>query len=124
MPPSEVTSRRHPFPELSLLLIALIVVRRGLGGQPIFRIEFLVEDFIVLLVLAVCFAPSRFKPLLELVVGFSVSATFAVAAWAIGSRTFPLVVLTLFAIYNAVRALIELSRLRKRANPEAIRTDK
>jgi hypothetical protein len=118
-----MTNRRLTLPELSLLLIAIFIVRRAIGGPPVLRSEFVVEDFIVLLVLALCLAPSRFKPLLELVVPFSMSVTLTVAAWAIGSRTFPLVVLTPCAIYGAARTLIELTNLRKRANPEAIRTD-
>jgi hypothetical protein len=123
MPPSDVTSRRHPFPELSLLVIALIVVRRGLAGQPMFRIEFLVEDFILLLALVVCIAPSRFKPPIWLTMNSALAMTLAAIAWSRGPW-FARVLFALLAIYNAVRALIELLKLRQRAAPEATRTNK
>ena len=42
-----MTHERFPS-ELLLLPVGLIVVRRTIGGQPIFRLEFVVEDFILL----------------------------------------------------------------------------
>jgi hypothetical protein len=57
----KMTNRRLPYPVLFLSVIAFIVVRWALGG-PIFRGEFVIEDFILLLTLAFGLIPDRFKP--------------------------------------------------------------
>jgi hypothetical protein len=108
-----MTNRWHPYPVLLLSVIALIVVRQALGGQPAFRSEFVIEDFILLLTLAFSLAPSKFKHLAWLVIPCSISTTMALIAWAKGARKLPLLFFALLAIHSGVLALIELSKLRK-----------
>jgi len=103
--------RQFP-PELLLLPVVLIVARQAIGRQPIFRIEFVVEDFILLLTLIGGLAPSRFKPLNWLVISCLMSVTMTLITWTSKTGKFSVVVFALLAIYNAVIALIELSKLR------------
>jgi hypothetical protein len=102
------------YPEIAYLpLIVVVVVRRAVGGRPIFSSEFVIEDFILLLALACFIVPFRFKRLIGLVISCLVSTTMTLI-WTPGSRKFPLVMFALLAIYSAVLALIELSTLRQR----------
>ena len=109
-----MTNKRVPYPELVLLPpIVLIVARQALWGQPVFRSEFVIEDFILLLTLAGFVAPSRFRHLIGLGINCLMGTTMTLIAWTTGARKFPLVLFALLAIYSAVQALIELSKLRK-----------
>jgi hypothetical protein len=96
---------------LLLPLFAGIVVRQALGGPPIFRSEFLIEDLILLLILVGGIAPSRFKPLILYVISCSIGITMAL--FPLPRVSVGMVVFALLAILSAVRALIELSKLRK-----------
>jgi hypothetical protein len=105
---------KKQYPEIVYLpLIVLVVVRRAVGGPPIFRSEFVIEDFILLLALACFVVPLRFKRLIGLAISCLVSTTMTLI-WTPASGKFPLVVFALLAIYSAVLALIELSNLRQR----------
>jgi uncharacterized membrane protein YccC len=95
---------------LVLPLIAGIVVRQTVGGPSVFRGEFVIEDFILLLALTGGFAPSRFKRLILCLISCVIGTTMVL---------FPLprvnvstIIFALFTILAAVRALIELSKLR------------
>ena len=75
-------------PELAFLpLIAMIVARWALGGQPIFPSEFVIEDFILLLYLACFVVPLRFKRLIGLVISCLISTAMTLT-WTPGSRKF------------------------------------
>jgi hypothetical protein len=111
----------RPAPAILLSLMVLIVVRRAFGGQSVFRGEFLIEDFIGLLAVVFGVVPSRFKPLIWRVIGCLIGITMALLAWTTGRHTLFLpwtvvctVLFAFLAIYSAGRALIELSKLRKR----------
>jgi hypothetical protein len=107
-------NNQAPYHELILLPpILLILARQALAGQPVFRSEFAIEDFILLLTLACFFAPSRFKRFVGLVINCSMSTTMTLIVWTTGAHRFPLVLFAMVAIYSAVLALIELSKLRK-----------
>lgn len=117
---NSMTNRQPLYAALLLEVIALVFLRQVLGGQPVFRSEFVIEHLILLLALASALAPSRFQPLLWSLIACLLSTTMALIAWTIGARRFPLphaivytVVFALGAILNAFRALIELSKLRK-----------
>jgi len=115
-----MTNRRLLYSGFVLPLIAFIVVRQALGGQPVFRSEFVVEDFILLLTLASGLAPSRFKPLIWRVITCSMEITMALIVWTIGVSKFSwprtivyTLVFALLATHSAVLALKEVSKLRK-----------
>jgi hypothetical protein len=115
-----MTNGRLPYPGFLLALIAFIVVRQALGGQPVFRSEFVVEDFILLLTLAFGLAPSRFKPLIWRLITCSMNITMALIAWKIGVRkfTWPQTIVSTFvfallATHSAVLTMKEVSKLRK-----------
>jgi hypothetical protein len=115
-----MTKRRLQYSALLISVFVWTVVRQLLGGQPAFPGEFVIEDFILLLTLAMGLAPSRFKPLFSLVIVGSMGVTMALTAWAI-ARTVALpraiiysVAFVVLAIYIVVRALSDLSELRKR----------
>jgi len=106
--------KQFEFPELvHLPLIVLVIVRRAVGEQPIFRSEFVIEDFILLLALACFVVPLRFKRLIGLVIS-CLAGTTVTLIWLPGSGKMPIIVFALLAIYSAVLALIELSNLRQR----------
>ena len=106
--------KQFEYHELAQLpLIVMVVVRRAVGGRPIFRSEFVIEDFILLLALACFVVPFRFKRLIGLVISCLVSTTMTLI-WTPGSSKFPLALFALLAMYSAVLALIELSNLRQR----------
>ena len=106
MPKTQVS-----YSALLLPLIVAIVVRQGLGGPPVFRNEFLIEDLILLLILVGGIAPVRFKPLILCLVSCSVGITMAL--FASTPVHFGTVFFALAAILSAVRAGIELSKLRR-----------
>jgi hypothetical protein len=41
-----------------LPVVVVVLVRRLLGGPPVFRMEFLIEDFLFLLALSCAFVPA------------------------------------------------------------------
>jgi len=101
-------------------LVAFIVMRQALGGQPVFRSEFVAEDFILLLAVAFGLAPPRFRRLIWRVITCSISVVMALVAWTIGVHKFPLpraivstAVFALLASYSAVLGVNEFSKLRK-----------
>jgi hypothetical protein len=106
-------NERFVHAELALLTIVLIVARRAIGGPPIFRSEFVIEDFVLLLSLVSFVAHLRFKRLIGLMISCLLSTTMALVAWTNGSRGFSLLLFTSLAIYSLVLALIELSNLRR-----------
>ena len=106
-----MTHERFPS-ELLLLPVGLIVVRRTIGGQPIFRLEFVVEDFILLLTLICSVVPLRFKPVIWGVINCLISTTMTLLGWTTGKQKFPAMVLALLTICLAVLTLMELSKLR------------
>jgi hypothetical protein len=55
---------RTDFISRDLALTAVLIVARQAFGQPAFRGEFVIEDFILLLVLAYGLVPLRFKSLI------------------------------------------------------------
>jgi hypothetical protein len=109
-----MTNRPVPYAELMLLPpIVLIVARWTLAGPPIFRSEFVIEDFILLLTLACLVAPSRFKHLIGLAINCLIGTAMTLMVWSTGARKLPLVLFALLSVCSAVLALIEMSKLRK-----------
>jgi hypothetical protein len=110
----QMPKKQLEYPELMHLpLIVLVIVRQAVGGRPIFRGEFVIEDFILLMALVCFVVPLRFKRLIGLVIGCLVGTTMTLI-WTPGTGKFLLVVFALLTIYSAVLALIELSNLRQR----------
>ena len=101
-------------PGLLLLTIALIVLRQTLLVPPIFRSEFVIEDFILLLALVCSVAPTRFKPLIWSVVSCLMSTTMTFIGWRLPNKL-PLAVFAPLAIYSAARAVAGLAKLRSTA---------
>ena len=115
-----MTRRRLPEPGFLLLVVTFIVMRQALGGQPVFRCEFVAEAFILLLTVTFGLGPSRFKPLTWCVINCSMSITMALITWTIAASKLPLAkaivftaVFAVLATYSAALAVIELSKLRK-----------
>jgi hypothetical protein len=104
----------------SLLSIAtFIVVRQAIIGQPIFRVEFVLEDLVLLLILARGFVPRSFKPIVGHVISCSIGTIMAIVAWIVGVGKFTMTktigmvgVLALLTIYSAVMAVKEYRKLR------------
>lgn len=104
-----------------LFPVAAFVVARRVLGPPIFRGEFVVEDFILLLALAMGIVPSRFQPVLLSVIACSMSVTMTLMGWSIAARKphssqaiVSTVMFGLFATHSAACAVKELIKLRKR----------
>jgi len=51
---------------LALMLFALIVLRQGLASPPVFSSEFILEDFVRLLILTFALVSSRFKQIVRI----------------------------------------------------------
>ena len=103
---------------LLLGLAAVILLREGLAGPPVFQGEFVAEDFVVFLLLVCGLVPKKFKPLVWYLAISSMSLTMAIAAWTIGEQKFPLAesvtstsVLVIIATINAVLGAKELVSL-------------
>ena len=95
-----------------LFPIVLVVARQALAGQPVFRSEFVIEDFILLLALAGFVVPQRFRRLVGLVINCLMTTTITLIVWTTGSHQSSWFFAAL-AILSAAQALIELSTLRK-----------
>jgi len=123
-----MTDRRLPYSWSLFPLIAFIVMRQALGGQPVFHGEFVAEDFILLLTLAFGLAPSRFKPLIWRLITCSMGITMALIVWTIGETKFPLpqtivstAVFAALATHSAGLAVRELSKLRRPTSADSER---
>jgi hypothetical protein len=107
------------------LLAATILGRRIIGGPPYFRGEFIIEDFVWLMVLTSGLVPLRFKPLVSHIIVCTVSTTIALLGLGALSvpkdhsppSIVPALILALFAALSAVRIVIELWKLRKDNHP-------
>ena len=109
----------RPYWTLLLSVLAGVLARRALGRQPAFRGEFVMEDLILLLTVAMGLAPSRFKPLFSLVIIGAMGVTIALLTWA-ASRALPLaeailcyVSFAVLAVCIGLRAVRDLSEFRK-----------
>jgi ABC-type branched-subunit amino acid transport system permease subunit len=107
-----MANKQSLFDALLVSSIALVVVRH-LGAQPAFPGEFVVEDSILLLALASVFAPYRLKPLIRFVIACSICLTMALIGGTKGALKFPSMMFASLAVYTAVLALLEFSKLRK-----------
>ena len=103
---------------LLLGLAAVILLREGLAGPPVFQGEFVAEDFVVFLLLVCGLVSKKFKPLVWYLAISSMSLTMAIAAWTVGEQKFPLAksvtstsVLAIIATINAVLGAKELVSL-------------
>lgn len=105
---------RTDFVTRHLVLTAVLIVARQAIGPPIFRGEFVIEDFILLLTLAYGVVPLRFKSLIWRLTTSLVSTTMTLIAWTTGARELLLAVFASLAIYSLFRAIVELPQVRSR----------
>ncbi len=104
----------------SLFSLAIfIIVRQTLMGQPAFRAEFVIEDLVLLLILAVALVPANIRPFAGRVVSCLMGAAIVAIVWT-GMRNLTLPkaiaftgVFTLLGVYSAGMAAKELSKLRR-----------
>jgi hypothetical protein len=97
-----------------LALTAIFLIRRNFGGPAYFPGEFFIEDFILLLAVALVSFSARFRPLLLSLASCSISILFFLMAVSPRShkRLLPEgILLALLGIYSAAKAVIEASRL-------------
>ncbi|HTC91619.1 MAG TPA: hypothetical protein VK686_25110 [Bryobacteraceae bacterium] len=97
----------------------IVLLRRDFGGPAYFPSEFFVEDFILLLEVALVSFPAKFRSLLLSLVSCSISILFFLMA--LPSRSHKLflpeaIFIALFGIYAAAKAVIELARLWRNRN--------
>src|SRR5262249_13885159 len=109
-----------PSQKYLLFLILLILARQGLGQSPVFRAEFVLEDSIMLLCLAFTVVPSKFRPLIWLVIVCLMGTTLALISWMSRvhePQSLRAIVFTaifgLLVIQHSVLAVSEALKLRK-----------
>jgi hypothetical protein len=93
--------------------VVFVLVMAAIHRRPAFAGEFVVEDFILLLALVSCLAPSKFQLLISRVIACAMSITMALMALKVKAHTLSLFVFALVATLSGILALIELSKLRK-----------
>ena len=98
-----------------LIWTAIVLIRRNFGGRAFFPGEFLIEDLLLLLMVALVSFPAKFRPLLLSLVSCSICISMVYMA---SSQHLLLITVfsALFGIYGAVRAAIEASKLWRNRN--------
>ena len=77
------------FPQSPFLYLGQTVVAGIPCGQPVFRGEFVTEDFILLLAPAGFVVPPGFRRLMGLVINCLMTTTIALIVWTTGAHKFP-----------------------------------
>ncbi len=102
-----------------LIWTAIVLIRRNFRGQAFFPGEFLIEDFILLLMVALVSFAAKFRPLLLSLVSCSMSILFFLMTLSPRShkRLLPeALFFALFGIFSAAKAVIEAARLWRNRN--------
>jgi large-conductance mechanosensitive channel len=97
----------------------MVLIRRNVGGPASFPSEFFIEDFILLLAVAVVLLPARFGPLVSSLVSCSICILLVLMASSTRSHKLLLpetIFIALIGIYSASRAVIDASRLWRNRN--------
>jgi hypothetical protein len=112
--------RQHTYARLALILFALIVLRQGLAWPPVFGGESILEDFVLLLILAFAVVSSQLRPIIWHAITFLISSLMVAMAWPAGGRLSLLeslgctVIFASLALHSAVLGVRELLGLRGR----------